>query len=203
MLYPSQPKNSKRKLWNATAICVCCLTISSSLISCGNSNVASAPATNTLSATSESNDVHYTVADLVDLDLSSYGIPVITKAPKGSKVMKYAASGEISVYGGKFFKITFSQMDGALDDNFTLIKEMVSDKELNPSFDKFEAEEKYSFLKKNKEGKFAFSCALQSGDKTIFIAEGMAYDISPDKFTDYSPEDVKLMYEAAKATVLK
>jgi hypothetical protein len=154
-------------------------------------------------AETKSNETHYQIADLVDLDLSTSGMAIVTKAPKDATIIKSKNNTDVTVYGGKFFKVTFSEMDGAVEDNIGTMKSIVSDKEINPSFDKFEAEEKNGFLKKNKEGKLAFSCFTGAGGKTILAQEGMQYDLSPDQFTDYSPEDVKLMYEAAKATKAK
>lgn len=148
-------------------------------------------------------DVHYKLTDLVDLDLSAHGLPVIVKAPKDAKVIPYSVNGDICIYGGKFFKITVSQMDGALDQNLGTMKAIVADKEMNPSFDKFEVEDDNSFLKRNTKGELAFLSGMQWGEKTVFIADGIPFDISPDQFTDYPAEDVKLMYEAAKLAVEK
>lgn len=173
------------------------------LMSCGGNGDKAAAGEATATDAAAATDKHYTAADLVDLDLSSSGIAVVTKAPKDAKVMKYEVNGDICVYGGKFFKLTFSTMDGAAVDNFSMLKEMTSDKELNSSFDKFEAEDGDSFLKKNKKGEFAFIRSIDAGGKTVNISEGMPYDISPDQFSDYSADDVKIMYEAAKATAAK
>ncbi len=74
---------------------------------------------------------------------------------------------------------------------------------MNPSFDKFEEEDTHSFLKKNKEGRLTFTHGLEADGKTILVSEGMPYDISPDQFSDYSADDIKIMYEAAKATKAK
>ena len=54
-------------------------------------------------------DIHYKMSDLIDLDLSSKGINVITKAPKGAKIIQ--DGNNIVVYGGKYFKITFIKED--------------------------------------------------------------------------------------------
>jgi hypothetical protein len=154
-------------------------------------------------AESKVTETHYTAADLVDFDLSTSGIPLVTKAPKDARVIKSTNNKDITVYGGKFFKVTFSEMDGTAEENISSMKSIVSDKELNPSFEKFEAEDKNGFLKINKEGKLAFSCFYDANGKTILAQEGMQYDLSPDQFSDYSAEDVKLMFEAAKATKAK
>ncbi|MCD6066397.1 MAG: hypothetical protein K0S33_1223 [Bacteroidetes bacterium] len=177
------------------------------LMSCGSSSEAT-PVTGTdtaatVSAESKMDETHFKMTDLVDLDLSSYGIPLITKAPKGSKVMKYEVSGEICVYGGKFFKTTFSSMEGTIDENLPDMKTITGDKELNPGFDKFEVEDKNGFLKKNTKGELAFLYYVEVNGASYMIKEGMPFDISPDQFTDYGTEDVKLMYEAAKSTIAK
>ncbi len=117
--------------------------------------------------------------------------------------MKYEANGNIIVYGGKFFKITYSVSDGTAADNLSLLKEMTSDTEMNPSFVKFETEDELGYIKENKEGKLSFTYAVDAGDKNVTMQEGIPYDLSPDKFTDYSAEDVKVMYQAAKATIAK
>lgn len=142
-------------------------------------------------------------AEFVDLDLSSYGIPVVTKAPKDAKVIKSTTEGEIFVYGGKLFKLTFSIREGNAEESVGLIKEMTGDKEMNPGFDKFVTEDPTGFVKQNNEGKLAFTYGVTTGQSSVVIQEGMSHDQSPDQFTDYSADDVKLMYEAAKATVAK
>lgn len=142
-------------------------------------------------------------AEFVDLDLSSYGIPVVTKAPKDAKVIKSTTEGEVFVYGGKLFKLTFSIHEGTAEESVGLIKEITGDKEMNPGFDKFVAEDPTGFMKQNKEGKLAFTHGVTTGQSSVIIQEGMGFDQSPDQFTDYSADDIKLMYEAAKATVAK
>jgi hypothetical protein len=179
--------------------------LSSLLISCGGGSdtkeeVKSTETTATETAISEK---HYTAADLVEFDLSSAGINVITLAPKGAKTIKYEVNGNITVYGGKFFKNTFSFLDGIVADQMSESKSMQSNKELNPSFDKFEQEDETGFLSKKTDGTLSFTRMVQVGTKTLFIQEGMPYDVSPDQFTEYSPEDIKIMYEAAKATKIK
>ena len=77
-----------------------------------------------------------------------------------------------------------------------------SDSELSPGFKKIESDEQNGFLKRSESG-LSFFYGVKSGDKAITITEGMSYDKSPDKFTKYSDEDIKVMYEAAKATVSK
>lgn len=189
----------------AHLILTACVALSISLTSCGGGEHKAGNETASTQATAEPavNETHYKMADLVDLDLSAHGIPVTFKAPKDSKVMVYKANGDVCVYGGKFFKLTFSQMDGAVADNMDMIKSMIMDKELNPSFAKIEAEDANGFLKADTQGKVSFRQFVQAGDKTIIVSEGMPYDLSPDQFTDYSNDDVKLMYEAAKTTVTK
>ncbi len=142
-------------------------------------------------------------AEFVALDLSSYGIPVVTKAPKDAKVIKSTTKGEVFVYGGKLFKLTFSIHEGNAEESVGMIKEITGDKEMNPGFDKFVTEDPTGFIKQNKEGKLAFTYGVTTGKSSVIIREGMTFDQSPDKFTDYSADDVKLMYEAAKATKAK
>jgi hypothetical protein len=181
-----------------------CVALTLMLTSCGGSGEkAATEITATESTEPKVNETHYTAADLVDLDLSSNGIPLTVKAPKDSKVMVYKTNGDVCVYGGKFFKLTFSQMDGAMEDNKEMIKSMIVDKEINPSFEKMEAEDQNGFLKLDKSGKVSFRQFVQAGQKTVIISEGMPYDISPDQFTDYTNDEIKVMYEAAKTAVAK
>jgi hypothetical protein len=189
----------------AKTMLTACIALTLVLTSCGGSaNKATTEGASTeTSAESAINETHFKVADLVDLNLSSNGIPMTVKAPKDSKVMVYKTNGDVCVYGGKFFKLTFSQMDGVLADNMEMIKGMIVDKELNPSFGKIEAEDANGFLKSDKEGKVSFRQFVQTGEKTVIISEGMPYDISPDQFTDYTNDDIKVMYEAAKTAVVK
>lgn len=189
----------------AKTILTGCIALTFALSSCGGSSEKPATdgAATETSAESAINETHFTINDLVDLDLSSNGIPMTVKAPKDSKVMVYKTNGDVCVYGGKFFKLTFSQMDGAVEDNMDMIKGMIVDKELNPSFGKIEAEDQNGFMKSDKEGKVSFRQFVQAGQKTVIISEGMPYDISPDQFTDYTNDDIKVMYESAKTAVAK
>lgn len=163
--------------------------------------------------TSKNNNLetHYKASDLVDFDLSSKGINVITKAPKGAKIIK--DGDDIVVYGGKFFKITFSKQDfvnpfnedekyESISEKVADLKTLSSDTEMNPSFVKFEVEDENGYLRRSKTG-LTFVFGVKSGNAAIIITDGMSYDNSPDKFTKYSDEDIKVMYEAAKATTAK
>lgn len=156
-------------------------------------------------------DIHYKTSDLIDFDLSSKEINVITKAPKGAKIIQ--DGNNIVVYGGKYFKITFIKEDfsnpfnedekyNSIAEKIADLKILASDSELSPGFKKFESDEQNGFLKRSESG-LSFFYGVKSGDKAITITEGMSYDKSPDKFTKYSDEDIKVMYEAAKATVSK
>jgi len=142
-------------------------------------------------------------AEFVDLDLSSYGIPVVTKAPKDAKVIKSTTEGEVFVYGGKVFKLTFANREGNAEESVGIIKGITSDKEINTSFDKFVTEDPTGFIRQNKDGKLSFTYGVTTGTSSVVIQQGMSFDQSPDQFTDYSADDVKLMYEAAKATIAK
>ncbi len=190
---------------NLTKFFACAILFATLLQSCGSADTnTSSNADGQVSAeASVQNDTHYKTADLVDLDLSANGIPVVIKAPKGSKVLKYDVDGSISVYGGKFFKVNFKQIDGALADNMSMYKSMKTDKEMNPSFEKLETEEANGFMAKNTSGYLSFIYGLEAGGKSVVITEGMPYDISPDQFTDYPNDDIKLMWEAAKSAKVK
>lgn len=158
------------------------------------------------------NESHFKTSDLVDLDLSSKGYNVITKAPKGARIIQDGK--DIAVYGGKFFKMTFSKQDfsnpfnedekySSIEEKVADIKTLASDKEMNPGFVKFEAEDKNGFLNRSTVGGLSFTYGVKAGDNAIMISDGITYDISPDKFTKYTDEDIRVMYEAAKATVAK
>ena len=151
----------------------------------------------------KANENHFTAADLVDLDLSANGIPVIVKAPKGAKIIKYDVDNSIAVYGGKFFKMTYSAMDGAVKDNIDMMRSMATNKEMNTSFNKLESDAPNGFLKSDTKGKLNFIYGVLAGGKTVIITDGMPLDISPDKFTDYTADDIKVMFEAAKGAKAK
>ncbi len=202
MVFKNQSKKTVMIKY-AKNVSLCCIAIGITLTSCGGAKASGETETTTPPTEIVATDVHYTAADLVDLDLSSYGFPVMTKAPKDAKIIKATSGTEVYVLAGKFFKLTFSDMDGAVADNMDMVKSMVTDKEMNPSFDKLELDEAMSFLKKNKEGKLSFRVFGDLGAKTLIITEGIPFDLSPDGFTDYAADDMKLMYEAAKATVVK
>ncbi|MFN8286105.1 MAG: hypothetical protein U0V74_05090 [Chitinophagales bacterium] len=148
-------------------------------------------------------ETHFKEADLVDLDMSSAGINVVAKAPKDSKIIKYEVDGSQNVYGGKFFKMSYKFMDGTVADNMALIKGMATDKELNPGFDKLEDETENGFLKKTTDGKLSFVHMLDLDGKTLIISDGMPYDVSPDQSTDYTADDIRTEYAAAKACKAK
>lgn len=146
---------------------------------------------------------HYQVKELVDIDLSSHGVNLTVKAPKDSKIIKSKANKDIFVYGGKFFKLTIANREGDYVENMDMLKDLVSDKKINPSFDKFDVELENGFLKTTTKGKISFLWFIQIGEKHVIINEGMGYDESPDKFTDYTEADIMVMFEAAKASKAK
>lgn len=142
-------------------------------------------------------------AEFTDLDLSAEGIPVVIKAPKDAKVIKSTTDGELFVYGGKLFKLTLAKRDGSAEDNVSLLKEMSTDKELNPSFDKLTVDEPTAYVKAKKDGELSFTVGVNTAEGCIIIQEGMSYDQNPDQFSDYSPADVQLMFDAAKTATAK
>jgi hypothetical protein len=182
-----------------------CFATSLMLMSCGSSEARTEPAATITESTEPGIDeTHFKTTDLADLDLSANGIPLVTKAPKGAKLMKYDVDGSTVVYGGKNFKLTFSKMDGTAAENHAEMKEITGNKEVNLSFDKFEVEDKTGFIRKDKSGKLTFLYYVDvPGGGCYEIVGGMPFDLSPDKFFDYTPEDMKVMYEAAKATAAK
>lgn len=148
-------------------------------------------------------DKHFKAEDLVDLDMSASGMNVIAKAPKDSKIIAYETDHSQNVYGGKFFKMSYKFIDGGVEDNMELFKSMATDKDLNPSFDKLEDETANGFLKANKDGKLSFIYLVDVDGKTLVISDGMPYDVSPDQSTDYTPDDIRAEYAAAKACTAK
>jgi hypothetical protein len=142
-------------------------------------------------------------AEFVDLDLSSEGMPIILKAPKDAKIIKSTTEGELFVYGGKRFKLTVSKREGTAENNVGMIKELQADKELNPSFDKLVDEKPTAFMKADTKGKVSFTVGIPTGESSVIIQEGMTFDQSPDQFTDYTNDDINLMYDAANTAVAK
>lgn len=149
-------------------------------------------------------DKHYTAAELVDLDLSAQGVNAVVKAPAGAEIKKSSDGREVYVQAGKFFKMTVKNNEGASADFLGMVKPMASDKELNPSFDKFEDETETGYLKKNTDGKMSFLHMIDKADgNSLVISDGVAYDYNSDGNTEYSADDIKVMYEAAKASKAK
>lgn len=149
-------------------------------------------------------DKHYTAAELVDLDLSAQGVNAVVKAPAGAEVKKSSDGREVYVQAGKFFKMTVKNNEGSSADFLGMVKPMASDKELNPSFDKFEEESATGYLKKNTDGKMSFMHMIDKADgNSLVISEGVPFDVNSDGNTEYSADDVKVMYEAAKAAKAK
>ncbi|MCW4469315.1 hypothetical protein OGH69_10090 [Flavobacterium sp. MFBS3-15] len=143
-------------------------------------------------------------AEFTELDLSPEGMPVTIKAPKDAKVIKGSIEGEVYVYGGKRFKLSVKQMSGTAESTVATMKELQADKDLNPSFDKLVEDQPAYYLKASTDGTLSFIYAITTGDESsILVQEGMPHDQSPDQFTDYSNDDVKLMLEAAKTLKAK
>ncbi len=144
-------------------------------------------------------------AEFVDLDLSSNGMPMVIKAPKDAKIIKSTISeDEIFVYGGERFKLTLKKMSGTAENSVATMKELQADKDLNPSFDKLVEDLPTSYLKASKDGTLSFITAVTTSEEScIMVQEGMIGDQSPDQFTDYSADDIRLMYEAAKTLKAK
>ncbi|AWH84855.1 hypothetical protein HYN59_06815 [Flavobacterium album] len=142
-------------------------------------------------------------SEFVDLDLSGEGIPIILKAPKDAKIIKSTTEGELFVYGGKRFKLTVSKNEGTAEEAVGNIKVLSTDKELNPSFDKLVDDKPTAFMKADTKGKLSFTVGITTGESSVIIQEGMGFDQSPDQFTDYTNDDINLMYDAANTAVAK
>lgn len=174
------------------------------LSSCGSGssteNKTDGEAANSSPAPSEA---HFKETDLVDLDLSSAGINAVAKAPKDSKIIKYETDGSQNVYGGKYFKMSYKFIDGTVAENLEMFKAMATDKELNPGFDKLEDETENGYLKKTTDGKLSFVHMIDLDGKTLVITDGIPYDISPDQSTEYTADDIRTEYAAAKACKAK
>lgn len=143
-------------------------------------------------------------AEFAELDLSTEGMPITIKAPKDAKVIKGSVEGEVYIYGGKRFKLSVKQMAGTAESTVATLKELQADKELNPSFDKLVEDQQTYYLKANNDGTLSFITAVTTGEEScILVQEGMPHDQSPDQFTDYTVEDIKLMFETAKTLKAK
>ncbi|MEL1243615.1 hypothetical protein AAEO56_05025 [Flavobacterium sp. DGU11] len=191
----------KNKVFLVTALAALALTT----YSCKGDKAAEGKATEA-EATSETpaaEDKPLVGSEFVDLDLSSEGIPIILKAPKDAKIIKSTTEGELFVYGGKRFKLTVSKRDGTAENSVGMIKELQADKELNPSFDKITDDKPTAFMKADTKGKLSFTVGITTGESSVIIQEGMGFDQSPDQFTDYTNDDINLMYDAANTAVAK
>jgi hypothetical protein len=143
-------------------------------------------------------------AEFTDLDLSPAGFPMTIKAPKDAKVTKGEIEGEVYVYGGKRFKLSIKEMSGSAETAVGAMKELQADAEMNPSFDKLVEDQPTYYLKANKDGALSFVFAVNKNEEyCMMVTEGVPFDQSPDQFTDYSADDVKLMLEAAKTLKAK
>jgi hypothetical protein len=186
-----------------------CLLASFVLAGCGSANsepvkAADSSATTDATPAEKKEEVkHYTAADLIDLDLSAHGFPLIVKAPKGAKVVKSKLVEGIAIDGGKAFGFTISKNEGA---DAVYMHDGIKKLEATPEsmFAKFEAEDKTGFIKKNTEGKFSFKYYVDAGKDSYTVVEGIPFDLiaAEDMYT-FTLDDIKVMYEAAKATTVK
>jgi hypothetical protein len=209
MLNKATTKKDRTKV---KAVFAGCFLASVVLMGCG--NAGSEPVKNTADSTAATAEApaekkaevkHYTSADLVDLDLSAHGYPLIVKAPKDAKVVKSTLSDGIAVDGGKAFGLTISKNEGT---DAAYMHDGIKKLEATPEsmFAKFEAEDKTGFIKKNTEGKFSFKYYVEAGKDSYTVVEGIPFDLAdPNDFDLYTftLDDIKVMYEAAKATKLK
>lgn len=193
-------KNKKVFLVSALA------ALSMATYSCKGDKAAEAgteTATEATTETTAAEDKPLVGAEFVDLDLSGEGMPIILKAPKDAKIVKSSTGGDLYVYGGKRFKLTVSKSEGSAEEAVANIKLITTDKEMNPSFDKLVDDQPTAFMKSDTQGKLAFTVGITTAEGSVIIQEGMGFDQSPDKFTDYTNDDINLMYDAANTAVAK
>jgi hypothetical protein len=146
------------------------------------------------------------LAEMTDLDLSSYGFPILLKAPKDAKVIKSDTDAEeLYIYGGKQYKLTISKREGLAEDAVKSLGSYRFKKEINPTPDTIIAEDATGFIGKDPEGTHSFLRAIQTGPICILISDGMSYSQSPDPSESMivTPEDIKLMYDAVKMSKAK
>ncbi len=169
---------------------------------CGSSE--SKPGDATGSETEAPVDVHYTVADFADLDLSANGINATMKAPKGATVKK-SGDGSLVVQAGKYFQMHIkSNPESSAEEFVGFSREMASDKDMNSSFSKMAVDEEFGFISEKSNGELNFVWVVPQGDGCIVTGNGVPYADALDGYTDVPPPaDLKVMWEAAKTITVK
>ena len=151
-------------------------------------------------------DIHYTAKDLVLKDLSADGIPATILAPKNATVIWTDDKREAYVYGGKFFKVTIYVRDTttSAEEANEEYRAIVTNKEVNPDFVKFVEESGTGYLREDKGNQLSFLIFVnRKAGGHYNLHDGITYDFSPDHSTDYTPDDIKVEYAAAKSFTFK
>lgn len=178
--------------------------IALALTSCGGGSTDAAKSD---ASGDKATDKHYTsVSELTDVDLSSYGYPLVIKAPKGAKVMKDTVMKTLAIDGGKYFKCSVSQSSGAEADGmgasfaFKLAHAANEDSTIAPHFSKYLVDKPDQMLVESKPGNsntFIVTVNAKKAPAYFTFHDGIAYDLNEDQNTDFTPADVKTMFEAA------
>jgi len=146
-------------------------------------------------------DKHYTEKDLVQKDLTADGINATVLAPKDAYVIWSKDKSDAYVYGGKFFKITVNVSDTvqSAEDAYAMLKPIVMNTSVNPDFVKFVDDRETGWLKESKGGKLGFLILFPRKAGSYKVSDGMAFDDSPDQSSEYTADDIKTEYAAARS----
>lgn len=184
-----------------TFLIITAIVFTQFFVACGGSSSGSKE--DSKKEASAPDDIHHKVADFVELDLNSSGVPAKMMAPKGTKITTMK-DGSVILQAGKYYQMTLSINQTSLSEDYIdMVRELAKDKDMNSSFDKFIADETNGVLKANKDGELNFIWAAPAENGCLIATNGVQYDKAIDGYTKQQPDDIKIMWESAKTLVIQ
>jgi hypothetical protein len=135
-------------------------------------------------------------ANFVDLDLMSYEMPIVIKAPADAEIKKMdlIVQRDITVKSGDDYYVQIFESDMSTSDPNIVKEELLKDVQENPYFNALISEESNGFIYKtmidSTQENYGFRYVRIQGDKEYTFQTGM--------IGQFSLEQVKSMYEAVK-----
>ena len=137
-----------------------------------------------------------TATDFVELDLLSYGMPIVIKAPSDPeiKTMDLVLSKDITVTKGKDFNLQIFESDADTRDIGAIKSRLLNEVRNNPYFDTILADNKAGFIYRSQIDStytnYGFRYIRIQSDKEYVFQQGLR-----GKFTE---ADVERMYQAVQ-----
>ena len=135
-------------------------------------------------------------ANYVDLDLMSYEMPIVIKAPADAEIKKMdlIVQRDITVKSGDDYYVQIFESDMSTSDANSVKEELLKDVQENPFFNALISEEANGFIYKtmidSTQENYGFRYVRIQGDKEYTFQTGMIGQFTLDQ--------VKNMYEAVK-----